>query len=364
MSTNELQNARQTISRIDKEMAALFVQRMRAVEEIASYKRERAMPIFDAEREKEILEQGAERIDDKALRDYYSLYQQGVMQVSKLYQQRLLNGLRVAYAGVEGAFAHIAARRFYPEAEHVPFPDFESAYHAVCDGDCDAVVLPLENSFSGEVGQVTDLIFSGSLFMNGTMDIAVTQDLLALPGARLEDITEVLSHPQALSQCREYIRLHGLKETAFENTAMAAEFVAASGKKSIAAIGSAEAAELYGLEVLEHSINESSCNTTRFVLLSRSEDRNAASAHGARFVLMFTVRNEAGSLARALNIVGAHGFNMHSLRSRPMKELLWQYYFYLEAEGNVRGYEGKCMLEEMAVCCDRLKVAGSFLIRG
>ena len=363
MSTNELQNCRQTISRIDQEMAELFVQRMRAVEQIAAYKRERAMPIFDAEREKELLEKGAERIEDKALRDYYSLYQQGVMEVAKRYQQRLLNGLRVAYAGIEGAFAHIAARRFYPEAEHVPFTDFESAYHAVCTGDCDAVVLPLENSSSGEVGQVTDLIFSGSLFMNGTMDLAVTQDLLALPGTKREDITEVLSHAQALSQCREYIRLHGLKETPFENTAMAAEFVAAAGKKNLAAIGSAEAAELYGLEVLERSINESSRNTTRFVLLSRSEDRNAAAAHGAHFVLMFTVRNEAGSLARALNIVGAHGFNMRSLRSRPMKELLWQYYFYLEAEGNVRGYEGKCMLEEMAVCCDRLKVAGSFLDR-
>ena len=364
MSTNELQSCREEISRIDREMADLFVQRMRVVEQIADYKRERAMPIFDAEREKMLLEQGAGRIEDKGLRDYYSLYQQGVMQVAKLYQQRLLNGLRVAYAGVEGAFAHMAARSFYPDAGHIPFPDFESAYRAVCTGDCDAVVLPLENSYAGEVGQVTDLIFSGPLFMNGTLDLAVTQDLLVLPGTKKEDITEVLSHSQALNQCRDYIRRCGWKETAFENTAMAAEFVAAAGKKNLAAIASSEAAELYGLEVLERGINESSRNTTRFAVLSRSEDRNAASAHGAHFVLMFTVRNEAGSLARALNIVGAHGFNMRSLRSRPMKELLWQYYFYLEAEGNVRGYEGKCMLEEMAVCCDRLKVAGSFVARG
>ena len=364
MSKNELQLFRQEINRIDTEMAALFVQRMRTVEQVAAYKRERAMPILDSERERVILEQGAERIEDKELRDYYTLYQQGVMQVAKLYQQRLLNGLRVAYAGVEGAFAHIAAKEFYPEAEHVPFPDFEAAYNAVCAGDCDAVVLPLENSYAGEVGQVTDLIFSGPLFMNGTLDLAVTQDLLVLPGAKLEDITEVMSHPQALSQCRDYIRSHGFKDTAFENTAMAAEFVAAAGKKNLAAIASSDAAERYGLQVLERGINESSRNTTRFVLLSRSEDRNAATAHGAHFVLMFTVRNEAGSLARALNIVGAHGFNMRSLRSRPMKELLWQYYFYLEAEGNVRGYEGKCMLEEMAVCCDRLKVVGSFVARG
>ncbi|MBQ2896438.1 MAG: chorismate mutase [Oscillospiraceae bacterium] len=364
MSTNELQLARQEISRIDQEMAALFAERMCAVERVAAYKREHGLPVFDVERERRLLVEGAERVEDVTLREYYSLFQQDVMDVAKLYQRRLLSGLRVAYSGIEGAFAHIAARRFYPDAQLVSFPDFRSAYEAVCSGDCDAAVLPMENSFAGEVGQVTDLLFSGPLFINGSVDLAVTHDLLGVPGSRLEDITEVISHPQALSQCQGFLSSRDFQETPFENTALAAEFVAAAGKKNMAAIASGESAELYGLEVLARGINESSNNTTRFVVLSRSEDRNIAMTHGAHFVLMFTVRNEAGSLARALNILGAHGFNMRALRSRPMKELLWQYYFYVEAEGNVRGYEGRCMLEEMAVCCDRLKVAGSFLVQG
>ena len=128
----------------------------------------------------------------------------------------------------------------------------------------------------------------------------------------------------------------------------------------IAAIASGESAKRYGLKILAQGINESHANTTRFAILSRAENRNIAKQHGAHFVLMFTVRNEAGALARALNIIGAHGFNMRTLRSRPMKELLWQYYFYVEAEGNIHSYEGKCMLEALSVCCDRLKTVGSY----
>ena len=112
--------------------------------------------------------------------------------------------------------------------------------------------------------------------------------------------------------------------------------------------------------MLAESINHSQINTSRFVVLARSEDRSISKKPGAHFILMFTVPNEAGCLARALNIIGSYGFSMHVMRSRPMKELLWQYYFYVEAEGDVRSYDGKCMLEAMTVCCDKIKCVGSF----
>ena len=154
---------------------------------------------------------------------------------------------------------------------------------------------------------------------------------------------------------------HRLKQVVYENTALAAKFVAERGDKTVAAIASGDSAALYDLSILAQGVNRSQMNTTRFAVLSRAEERQISTKAGAHFVLLFTVRNEAGSLARALNIIGAHGFNMRTLRSRPMKELLWQYYFYVEAEGNIHGYEGKCMLEELAVCCDKVKVAGSFV---
>ena len=356
-----LQKARTIISQVDDEMAALFVKRMEAVEKVAAYKKEHGLPILDTAREEAIVREGALRVQDDILRGYYTDFIQDMMAVSRRYQRRLNQGMRVAYSGIEGAFAYIAADKTFPDGEKVAFQGFKEAYDAVVSGDCDVAVLPLENSYAGEVGQVTDLLFSGPLYINGTVALAVTHDLLAVPGATLDTVKTVVSHPQALSQCDAFIKAHNLEQMTYDNTALAAQYVAQLGDPTVAAIASEESGKRYGLTVLAQGINESQVNTTRFAVLSRSENRNIAKHSGAHFVLMFTVRNEAGSLARALNIIGAHGFNMRTLRSRPMKELLWQYYFYVEAEGDIYGYEGKCMLEELNICCDKVKTLGSFI---
>ena len=358
---DRLQEARKIINEVDEQMSELFVRRMRAAEMVAAYKQDHGMPILDATREEEVIRNGAQRVEDDELRGYYVNFMRDTMAISRNYQQKLLHGMKVSYSGVEGAFAQIAADKLFPQAQKIAYPDFAEAYDSVVKGECDAVVLPLENSYAGEVGQVTDLMFSGPLYVNGTLALDVTQDLVAAEGATLDTIQMVVSHPQALSQCDAFIKSHGYRQTPYENTALAAKYVAQLNDPTVAAIASAESAACYGLKVLAEGINKSRVNTTRFAVLARSENRNVSKAHGAHFILMFTVRNEAGSLARALNIIGSHGFNMRTLRSRPMQELLWQYYFYVEAEGNIRGYEGKCMLEELAVCCDKVKCIGSFV---
>ena len=171
----------------------------------------------------------------------------------------------------------------------------------------------------------------------------------------------MVSHPQALAQCDDYITKHGLEQRTFSNTALAAKYVAEMNDPTVAAIASAESAEMYGLKVLAESVNHSQINTTRFVVLARSEDRSISKKPGAHFILMFTVPNEAGCLARALNIIGSYGFSMHVMRSRPMKELLWQYYFYVEAEGNIHSADGEAMLQELTAYCDKIKCVGSFI---
>ena len=268
--------------------------------------------------------------------------------------------MRIAYSGTEGAFAHIAAKRLFPTEHLTPYDGFDKAYRAVENGECDAAVLPIENSYNGEVGQVCDLMFSGSLYVNGITELAISQDLLAPHGTTLEDIREVVSHPQALGQCAEFIKKHALEKKEYSNTALAAKYVKEKNDKTIAAIASAEVAELLGLEVIAHNINESRTNTTRFAVFSRvrkvCEDRM-----GAHAIILFTVKNEAGALAKAIEIIGRHGFNMKALKSRPMKELLWQYYFYVEAEGNIDTPDAKKMLDELSNYCDRFKVVGTFL---
>ncbi len=361
----ELRDARDQINEIDSRMAELFCRRMEAVSEIAAYKQAHGLPILDPGREREIVERRSETIADPEIRDYYVRFLQETMAISRAYQSRKLNGMRIAYSGTVGAFAHIAAEKIFPSGEKIACTSFRDAYDAVRNGDCDCAVLPLENSYAGEVGQVIDMLFFGPLYVSGVHEFPIVHDLVGLPGAVKSDIRRVVSHPQALSQCAGYLKKAGFAQIQYDNTAMAAQYVAETGDKSLAAICSEDCAALFGLSVIDRHINESRSNTTRFGVFTRTfrEPEADRERPDNRFILMFTVRNEAGSLAEAINIIGRHGFNMSALRSRPMKELLWNYYFYVECEGTLSEAERKAVLEELSCCCDRLKLAGAYQVR-
>lgn len=354
---NKLDKARKIINEVDSQMAELFVKRMRAAEMVYEHKKEFGLPILDQAREQAVIEKNTELIDDDVLKGYYIDFLNNMMSISRAYQYRMQSGLKVAYSGVEGAFAHIAAGRIFPEGNRVSCRDFKAAYDSVVRGENDVAVLPIENSYAGEVGQTIDLIFSGTLFINGIYELEIHQNLLGVPGATVEDVKKVISHSQALSQCHDYIELRNLETEEANNTAFAAKRVAEANDKSLGAIASVETADIYGLKVLATNINKSGENTTRFAVLSRVQ-ANAASLSNS--VLMFTVKHEAGSLAKAISIIGKFGYNMTALRSRPMKKHSWQYYFYIEIDGSTDTVEGKKMIDELGEVCDKLKVAGTF----
>ena len=358
---DRLEEARKTIQRVDTQIAELFEERMRAANSVAAYKKEHGLPILDAAREEAVIAHGVSLIKDPSLKEFYVTFQKQMMEISRSYQSLLNEGMPIAYSGTEGAFAHTAAGHIFPEGKRIGYPDFLSAYQAVEKGECYAAVLPIENSFAGEVAQVTDLLFARDLCVSGIYDLTVTQNLLALPGVSLSEIQTVISHPQALSQCEAFIRKHNLKTVVAENTALAAKQVAEQKDRTVAAIGAEENAALWGLAVLDHSINESAGNTTRFAVFTRARHPlpKDAGANG-RFLLVFTVRNEAGALAKALDVIGKFGFNLRTLRSRPTKYLMWKYYFYIEAEGNIDTGEGNAMLAALGQFCDKLKICGAY----
>ena len=194
------------------------------------------------------------------------------------------------------------------------------------------------------------------------IELKVEHNLLACPGAKMEEIRTVVSHPQALEQCAEFIRAHGWETLAYTNTAVAAKYVSEANDPTIAAIASDETASLFGLNILAQGVNASQVNTTRFAVFTRAPHlpdpkNNDGSDH---FILVFTTRNEAGALALPLNIIGAHDFNMRNLRSRPMKDLNWSYYFFVEAEGNINTQSGQNMLSELSAVCAKLKLVGTY----
>ena len=286
------------------------------------------------------------------------------MKISRDYQSRLNYGMRVAYSGVPGAFAYIAAKRMFPEAALISYSNFDEAYKAVEKGECDSAVLPIENSFAGDVGTVMDLIFSGSLYINQIIDLGIEHNLIACDGASLDTVKTVVSHEQALSQCKEYLSARGYSTQVYPNTALAAKYVKELNDPTVAAVASDETAAIFGLKILASKIHTSKTNTTRFAAFSRTrKESSKAKKSSESFILVFTVKNEAGALAKTIDIIGAHRYNMRNLRSRPMKELLWSYYFYIEADGSIDTAEGKEMLRALGATTDRLRLAGTYQTR-
>ncbi len=265
------------------------------------------------------------------------------------------NQIKVTYCGTQGSFSEIAAEKLFPKGELIACPSFKEAYDLVTRGEADAALLPIENSYAGEVAATVDLLYRGSLAVKDVYQMKIEQNLVGVKGATLADVTTVVSHPQALAQCAEYIAAHRFAEVVSENTAFAAKAVADKGSKNLAAIASRACAELYGLHVLAADIAESRENTTRFALFTRAAGEKRVGEH---LILLFAVGDRSGALAEALSIIARYGYNMKSLHSRPLKDRPWQYYFYVEAEGY--GAES-ALLHGLKDCCADAKIAGRFL---
>ena len=225
-----LDKARREIDAVDAELAVLFERRMAAVLAVAQYKQAHGLPIFDAAREKVVLDKAEARIQDPALRPYYRDHVQNMMDVAKHYEAEVLGQNRAAYQGVEGAFAHIALKALFPHAEAVSFPTWDEVFDAVERGDAAHGVVPFENSHAGDVSAVLDLCYNyPDLWVVDVYDLPISQNLLVLPGTQLGELTHVYSHQQAIAQSETFLKQFRLPATAMPNTAMAAKFVAESG---------------------------------------------------------------------------------------------------------------------------------------
>ena len=168
---NELEQSRKEINNIDEQMAHLFERRMNVCAKIAGYKKEHGLSVRDPAREEDLINKNKSLIEDAELEPYYVRFLRNNIDVSCEYQSKAIEGIKVSYCGTEGAFSQLAAKRMFPEAELAAFREFAGAYNAVESGECDCAVLPLENSYAGEVGTVMDMVFSGDLYINQVIDV-------------------------------------------------------------------------------------------------------------------------------------------------------------------------------------------------
>ena len=310
-----LDKARAEIDAVDAQLAALFERRMAAVLAVAEYKKAHGLPIFDAAREAVVLDKAAARIQEPALRPYYRDHVQNMMDVAKQYEAAVLGRNRAAYQGVEGAFAHIALKALFPHAEAISYPTWDEVFDAVERGDASHGVVPFENSHAGDVSAVLDLCYNHpDLWVVDVYDLPVSQNLLVLPGTQLNELKMVYSHQQAIAQSETFL-----------------------------------------LEVLVPSINTDGDNTTRFIVLSKEKP-----TAGNRFSLLFTVDNKPGKLAEVIQIIGASGYDMESIKSRPLPHVPFDYYFYVELVGDPTADETAALLRELDHTCRTVRLLGVY----
>lgn len=351
-----LDEARIEIDQIDKEMVVLFEKRMQAVEDVVKYKIEHNLKVFDETREKAVIDKNSQLINNRIYLPYYQNFLQNLMDVSKCYQRTFVDKVKIGYQGTLGAFSHIAATKLYGDQELFSFPTFDNVFKAVRDEAISYGVIPFENSYTGEVGEVLDLLRKyDDIYIEDMFDLKVDQNLLGIPGSKLKDIKEVYSHQQALSQCQLFLSGMGVKQQAYPNTALAAKFVSEQNDRTLGAIASLDTAKLFNLEVLKESINTSKENTTRFIIISKNLKQQ-----GERFSILFSVKHDAGSLASVMEIIAKRGYNMENIRSRSLADIPWQYYFYVQMIGNVNAESTKKLIEEMSQQCDDLRLIGCF----
>ncbi|WP_367924208.1 bifunctional chorismate mutase/prephenate dehydratase [uncultured Ruthenibacterium sp.] len=353
---DELLKARAVIDEVDAQMAELFCRRMDAVQSVAAYKKEKGLPVLDASREEAVVAKNLALLPKAEYSELYEDFVRHNMALSRAFQRRMLAMDTVAYQGVEGAFSHIALRKLFPHATARAYPTWSQVVQAVEKGEAVCGVLPFENSHAGDVSEVLDLCFAHeTVCVQQVYDLPVSQNLLGIAGAKLSDVKQVVSHPQALQQSAKFLRTLGLSTKPMANTAAAAKYVAETKDPSLAAIASKETAELYGLSVLAEDVNTSENNTTRFIVIGKE-----MAAAGSRFSLLFTVDHVAGSLARVVQAIGEMGFNMECIKSRPMPHVSWEYYFYVELVGDVSSQSSHALLEKLKGLCRTARVLGVY----
>ncbi len=265
----------------------------------------------------------------------------------------------VSFPGTQGSFSQQAAVAFFGEdCDYLPCDTFPGAMEAVAFKEAAYAVLPIENSSAGAVGETYDLLIKSNLHIVGEQVLPVAHHLLAVKGSCLTDIREIHSHPQALSQCRNFLSLYpSIVQVPSLNTALSAKSVAQSGDTGQAAIAGSLAAKLYGLEILKENIHDNVNNTTRFVVISR----DSSPLHTPdKASVTFHVANQVGSLAQLLTCFAEHGVNLSKIESRPIPGKSWEYFFFADFEGAMDETELNKALHAASNCARELRLLGRY----
>ena len=265
--------------------------------------------------------------------------------------------MRAAFQGEPGAFSEEAGYGYYNSVKMVPQVSFDAVFQAVASGDCEYGLVPIENSQAGSIHQNYDLLLCNKLHIVGEYFLRVRHCLIGFPGVQLSEIKHVISHPQALGQCADYLRGLGVTSEPVYDTAGSVKMLKAGGEKTTAAIASKRAAEIYEMQILQKSIEDNSENYTRFLEIA---PRPVKPEGDAKTSIVFTVKNIPGALFKALKVFATRDIDLTKMESRPLVAKIWDYLFYIDFVGALDDAPVKDALAELNEISLMLRVLGSY----
>lgn len=375
----DINSLRGQIDQIDDELVRLFSQRMDVAAKIADYKKENDLPIFVPTREREKLLDVAKKAGPD-MANYTRVLYSMLFELSRSYQskrtseatplyKKITDSIEhtpklfpqapmVACQGVEGAYAQIACEKIFKNPFIMYFKNFDAIFNAIEQGLCQYGILPIENSTAGSVKKVYDLMIHHNFSIVRTFRMKIDHNLLAKPGAKMDDIQEIYSHEQAINQCSAFLkRFPNAKIIPVENTAVAANMVATSGSMNVAALSSRACEELYGLECLASSVQDEGNNRTRFICISKNLEIYPGSD---RTSIMMVLSHKPGALYKVLARMYVLGINVVKLESRPIPDRDFEFMFYFDLETSIYSEEFVQLMCELDDLSDEFKYLGSY----
>jgi chorismate mutase/prephenate dehydratase len=349
-----LDDFREKVDEADEKIVRLIAERIRIAEKIGGEKKKLGRPIEDATREQRVLEHITRLAREEKVNpeDIESIYRR-IMAVSKNMQ-----GVMVAFQGEIGAYSEEAASQFFgPSIQVRPCETLDDVFRVVERGEAQFGIVPCENSLEGSISRAYDLLLDSSLMVSGETELRIIHSLIASPGTRLDSIKRVYSHPQALGQCQAFLKHLGSELVPTYDTAGSVKMIKEQGINDGAAIASARAAEIYGMEVMAREIEDNPNNFTRFFILSKQDSPPTGNDKTS---IVFSVKHRPGALYEFLRDLASKKINLTKIESRPTRQKPWEYNFYLDFEGHREdeiAREALANLERMSLF---VKVLGSY----
>ncbi|MCO6547334.1 MAG: bifunctional chorismate mutase/prephenate dehydratase [Gilliamella sp.] len=374
MATNPLLSLRDKINKLDKTLLELIAQRRQLSTQVIHTKIEANIPVRDIDRERSLIRalinEGKDyHLDDIFIKRLYQLIiEDSVLLQQKILQEKLnlstITTAKVAFLGPKGSYSHSAARRYasthLDEMTELSCSTFKEIFEQVENGAVDYGILPIENSSSGSINEVYDLLQKTNLHIIGELSLPIDHCVLAIQNSQLEQIDTIYSHPQPFQQCSNFLENYPHWKIIYcDSTSSAMETVAKLNQPNIAAMGNRDGGELYGLQVLEHNFANQKENITRFIVLARQPIEVSAQIPAKTTILMKTGQ-QAGALVDALSVLRNHNIVMTKLESRPIHGTPWEEMFYIDLQGNIHSYEMQTALKELASMTLYTKVLGCY----